>query len=117
MRISDWSSDVCSSDLRGGRPGFVRVAAEDGTTVLSAPDFLGNFYFNTFGNIALNPAAGLLFVDFDSGDVLMLSGEAAVIWDGPELAAFAGAARLMRFRLRESLRRAAGRRVGKEGGR
>lgn len=89
---------------RGGRPGFVRVAETDGGAVLTAPDFLGNFYFNTFGNIALNPAAGLLFVDFESGDVLMLSGAAEVVWDGPEVAAFAGAERLLRFRLRASLR-------------
>lgn len=89
---------------RGGRPGFVRVTEADGASVLTAPDFLGNFFFNTFGNIALNPATGLLFVDFASGDVLMLSGEAEVVWDGPEVAAFAGAERLLRFRLRESLR-------------
>lgn len=89
---------------RGGRPGFVRVVDDAGTSVLTAPDFLGNFYFNTFGNIALNPATGLLFVDFDSGDALLLSGEAEVIWDGPEVDAFAGAERLLRFRLRESLR-------------
>lgn len=89
---------------RGGRPGFVRITVEDSASVLTVPDFLGNFYFNTFGNIALNPAAGLLFVDFDSGDVLMLSGDAEVVWDGPEVQAFAGAERLMRFRLRESLR-------------
>lgn len=89
---------------RGGRPGFVRISEEDGATTLTAPDFLGNFYFNTLGNIALNPATGLLFVDFDSGDVLMLSGTAEVIWDGPEVASFAGAERLMKFTLRQSLR-------------
>ncbi|GHD52077.1 hypothetical protein GCM10017083_27260 [Thalassobaculum fulvum] len=89
---------------RGGRPGFVRIAKEGGVTVLTVPDFLGNFFFNTLGNIALNPAAGLLFVDFETGDALMLSGEAEVVWDGREVAAFAGAERLLRFRLRESRR-------------
>lgn len=89
---------------RGGRPGFVRVSQEAGATVLTVPDFLGNFYFNTLGNIVLNPATGLLFVDFASGDVLMLSGTAEVVWDGPEVASFAGAERLLKFRLRESLR-------------
>ena len=89
---------------RGGRPGFVQVAAQDGGTVLTVPDFLGNFFFNTLGNIAVNPTADLLFVDFESGDTLMLSGDAEVVWDGPEVAAFAGAERLLRFRLRESLR-------------
>lgn len=86
---------------RGGRPGFVRVVEEGGQTVLTAPDFLGNFYFNTFGNIEADPRAGLVFVDFDTGGVLQLSGRAEVVWDGPEVAAFAGAERLLRFQLEE----------------
>jgi len=81
---------------RGGRPGFVRIERSASGTVLSFPDFRGNFYFNTLGNIAANPRAGLLFVDFDSGDLLSLTGKAQVIWDGPEVAAFAGAERLVR---------------------
>lgn len=79
---------------RGGKPGFVRVDA-DGT--LTMPDFLGNFFFNTLGNIAVNPLAGLLFVDFDSGDLLYLAAKAEIVWDGPELRAFEGAQRLLRF--------------------
>jgi len=86
---------------RGGKPGFVRAALEAGRSVLSAPDFGGNFLFNTFGNLLLNPRAALLFVDFDSGDLLSLTGEAEVLWDAPELAAFAGAQRLFRFRVEE----------------
>jgi ferredoxin-NADP reductase/predicted pyridoxine 5'-phosphate oxidase superfamily flavin-nucleotide-binding protein len=88
---------------RGGKPGFVRVSAENGRSVLTSPDFVGNFAFNTFGNLALDPRAGMLFVDFSSGDALMLTGEAEVIWDGPEVAAFAGAERLLRFRVEEGL--------------
>jgi predicted pyridoxine 5'-phosphate oxidase superfamily flavin-nucleotide-binding protein len=84
---------------RGGKRGFVRVTEEAGRTVLTAPDFRGNFYFMTLGNIALEPRAGLLFVDFASGNVLSLTGEAEVVWDGPEVEAFAGAQRLLRFHL------------------
>nr|WP_231865084.1 pyridoxamine 5'-phosphate oxidase family protein [Sorangium cellulosum] len=47
---------------RGSKPGFVRVTEEDGRTVLTSPDFTGNFGFNTLGNLALNPRAGVLFV-------------------------------------------------------
>lgn len=89
---------------RGGKPGFVRVTQESGRTVLTAPDFAGNLHFNTFGNIAINPRAGVLFVDFDSGDVLSLTGTAEVVWDGPELASFAGALRLLRFSIDEGVR-------------
>ena len=81
---------------RGGKPGFVRVDA-DGT--LTLPDFLGNFFFNTLGNIAVNPRAGLLFIDFDSGDLLYLAVAAEIVWEGPELQAFEGAQRLLRFKV------------------
>ncbi len=81
---------------RGGKPGFVRV---DGDGTLTMPDFAGNFFFNTLGNIAVNPRAGLLFIDFDSGDLLYIAVNAEIVWDGPELQSFAGAQRLMRFRV------------------
>ena len=85
---------------RGGSPGFVRIDAND---ALTAPDFLGNFFFNTLGNLQLNPRAGLLFVDFESGDLLYLAADAEIIWEGAEVRRFAGAQRLLRFRLREAL--------------
>jgi predicted pyridoxine 5'-phosphate oxidase superfamily flavin-nucleotide-binding protein len=88
---------------RGGKPGFVRVSEEDGTTVLTAPDFRGNFYFNTLGNIVSNPRAGLLFVDFATGDLLHLTGTAEIVWDGPEVAGFAGAQRLLRCRVEKGV--------------
>lgn len=86
---------------RGGKPGFVRVDA-DGT--LTMPDFLGNYFFNTLGNLAVNPRAGLLFVDFDNGDLLYLAVEADIIWDGPEVLAFEGAQRLLRFHVKRMRR-------------
>ena len=86
---------------RGGKPGFVRASLEAGRSLLTAPDFRGNFLFNTLGNIQLNPRAALLFVDFASGDSLSLTGEAEVLWDAPELAAFTGAQRLLKFRVEE----------------
>ncbi|MDB5868225.1 MAG: flavin-nucleotide-binding protein [Polaromonas sp.] len=86
---------------RGGKPGFVRLDA-DGT--LTMPDFLGNFFFNTLGNIAVNPRAGLLFIDFENGDLLYLAVTAEIVWDGAELKAFQGAQRLLRMKVR-ALRR------------
>jgi uncharacterized protein len=88
---------------RGGKPGFVRVDEGDGSTVLTSPDFRGNSFFNTLGNLALNPRAGVVFVDFATGDLLSLTGKAEVIWDGPELETFAGAERLLRFGVDEGV--------------
>ncbi|MBV4495690.1 FAD-binding oxidoreductase [Pseudomonas sp. SWRI12] len=79
---------------RGGKPGFVRMD-EDGS--LTIPDFSGNLFFNTLGNILLNPRAGLVFVDFQTGDLLQMSGSAQVLLDDPEISAFQGAERLLRF--------------------
>ncbi|MDI9769563.1 pyridoxamine 5'-phosphate oxidase family protein, partial [Pantoea dispersa] len=89
---------------RGGKAGFVRIAADD---VLTIPDFNGNLFFSTLGNIVLNGKAGLLFIDYASGDVLQMSGDATVITDSAEIAAFQGAERLWRFSARRrTMRRA-----------
>ena len=86
---------------RGGKSGFVRV---DDNRTLTFPDFTGNFYFNTIGNLTLDPRAGLLFIDFEHGDLLYLTGTAKVIWDSNETRAFAGAERLIRFHISEGHR-------------
>lgn len=81
---------------RGGRPGFVKI--EDERTFL-VPDFTGNFFFMTLGNLQINPRAGVLFIDFETGDLLTLTGTAEVVWSGDELNAFDGAERAWRFRV------------------
>ena len=86
---------------RGGRPGFVRV---DGN-VLTIPDFRGNRYFNTLGNLMVEPRASLLFVDFETGDLLQLQGTAQVKWDGDAAEQIAGAERLWRFNVVRGWRR------------
>jgi predicted pyridoxine 5'-phosphate oxidase superfamily flavin-nucleotide-binding protein len=88
---------------RGGKPGFVRVDDGVSGTVLTFPDFRGNFFFNTLGNIAAHPKAGLLFVDHETGGVLQLTGRAVIIADGSEVEAFAGAQRLLRVEVEEGM--------------
>jgi uncharacterized protein len=82
---------------RGGRPGFVAVA-EDGAA-LTFPDYAGNNMFQTLGNLAVEPAIGLLFVDWVSGRTLQVSGRAELVWDESRLAAAAGARRLVDVRV------------------
>jgi predicted pyridoxine 5'-phosphate oxidase superfamily flavin-nucleotide-binding protein len=87
---------------RGGPAGFVQVAA-DGT--LTVPDYAGNGFFNTLGNLLENPRAGLTFVDFDTGDVLQLSGTAKLILDGPRIREIDAAQRLWTLRPTHVVRR------------
>ncbi len=86
---------------RGGRPGFVKIV-DDRTLIF--PDFAGNSHFNTLGNIAVHPKAGLLFPDFKTGDMLYVTGGAKIIWEGAEMEAFKGAKRLVRITVDEVIR-------------
>lgn len=52
--------------------------------MLEFPDYSGNTMFNTLGNIAINPRAGLLFLDFEGGATLQLTGEAWIDWTRDE---------------------------------
>ncbi len=93
----DWSHGVDVSH-RGGRPGFVIVAHE---SLLLFPDYAGNCMFNTLGNIEVDPRCGLLFIDFDTGDCLQLTGEAAILWEPEHACRFPGAERVVSFQLEE----------------
>jgi len=87
---------------RGGRAGFVKI--EDERTLL-VPDYAGNNFFMTLGNLQLNPRAGVLFIDFERGDLLTLTGRTEIVWDGdPALAALPGAERAWRFRIESGWR-------------
>jgi predicted pyridoxine 5'-phosphate oxidase superfamily flavin-nucleotide-binding protein len=86
---------------RGGPPGFVQVEG----SVLTIPDYRGNRYFNTLGNLLLEPRAALLFVDFARGEMLQLQGRAEVAWDE---AALPGAERTWRFTVERGWRGNAG---------
>ena len=82
---------------RGGPEGFVKVQGSGHAASLLMPDFDGNGFFNTLGNLAINPRAGLLFIDFERGDLLQLAVRTELVWEGPELAAFPGALRALRM--------------------
>ncbi len=87
--------DAGGADIshRGGRPGFVRAAGNS----LSIPDFRGNRYFNTLGNFLGEPRGALLFIDFETGDLLQLQGTARIEWSQEAAHRFAGAERLWHF--------------------
>lgn len=85
---------------RGGRPGFVQVT--DRTSLLF-PDYPGNCMFNTLGNILVHPGCGLLFIDFESGDTLQITGQAAILWEPEDTRRFPGAERVVAFTLEETL--------------
>lgn len=79
---------------RGGRPGFVAVQGD----TLVIPDFRGNGFFNTLGNLLCDPRAGLLFINFSTGEALQLQGIVTIDWQGAA-GEPAGAERLWRVKV------------------
>ncbi|MET8699253.1 pyridoxamine 5'-phosphate oxidase family protein [Kitasatospora sp. NPDC004723] len=77
---------------RGGAPGFLRVLGPDR---LRWPDYAGNSMFMTLGNLELDPRAGLLVPDWETGGALLITGEARTDWSGPAAAGLPGAERVV----------------------
>ncbi|MBO9479401.1 pyridoxamine 5'-phosphate oxidase family protein [Shimia sp. R11_0] len=71
------ASNGFDASHRGGAPGFTRIVSP---SHLRIPDYSGNNFFNTIGNILKNPKIGLLFVDFATGGLLHVTGRAKIDW-------------------------------------
>jgi uncharacterized protein len=80
---------------KGGAPGFVRVIAP---AELAFPSYDGNGMFKSLGNIASNPAVGLLFIDFEAGKRLRVNGRAALGLDDELKGEWPGAQAVVRVR-------------------
>jgi predicted pyridoxine 5'-phosphate oxidase superfamily flavin-nucleotide-binding protein len=94
---SSHSDGRVDASHRGGSPGFVRSSGD----LLLIPDYVGNSMYNTLGNFAVHPRAGLTFVDFDHGRQLQLTGDVELRFDvESELQLTGGTGRWWAFRPR-----------------
>ena len=80
---SKGSNDTSDLGLnhRGGSPGFVRYYEEDGNTFIVVPDYSGNRFYQSLGNIQTDQVAGVVFPCFITGDMLYITGIAQNIYD------------------------------------
>lgn len=90
--LTDDPRDGVDISHRGGRPGFLGVT---GHGALSFPDFKGNRFFNTLGNIEADGRVGLFVPDFETGEALFVTGRAAIDWSSDRSEGFAGARRIV----------------------
>lgn len=86
------------ASYKGGAPGFVRVVDE---RTLTFPAYNGNGMFLTLGNLSVNPRIGMLFIDFEAGTRLRVTGTAGVHVDDPLLRTYPGAELVVRVEVRE----------------
>ena len=84
---------------RGGEPGFVQARHTAEGLELWLPDYPGNLFFNTLGNLAQHPLAGLLWVDYDGGGLLHVAARAELRWGEAERAPWPGAERVLRLQV------------------
>jgi ferredoxin-NADP reductase len=65
---------------RGGPPGFIRVARNSPDEVVVVyPEYSGNRLYESLGNLYLNPKIGIAVPDFDTSDVLYLTGTTKIL--------------------------------------
>ncbi|PPJ56134.1 hypothetical protein CBER1_02088 [Cercospora berteroae] len=65
---------------RGGPAGFLRVDSNEASgAVLAWPEYSGNRLYQTLGNLAVNPKAGICVPDFDTGDCLYVTGTTEIL--------------------------------------
>ncbi|KAJ5387001.1 hypothetical protein N7509_009542 [Penicillium cosmopolitanum] len=76
-------------NARGGLPGFIRVSPSDGRTIV-LPDYSGNRFVSSLGNIEATGLVGFTIVSFTTGDILYLTGTAKNIIDALPLRQQAG---------------------------
>jgi len=73
----------------------VRVTGPD---ELAFPDYDGNGMFKSLGNLTVNPAVGLLFIDFEKPRRLRVQGQAVASRDDPLIAGTVGAQLIVRVK-------------------
>ncbi|KAF4977502.1 hypothetical protein FZEAL_5980 [Fusarium zealandicum] len=78
--MSSTNGETMDTNHRGGSPGFLRVITnQENRLELVYPEFSGNRLYQTLGNFKVNPLVGITIPDFNTGDVLYLSGTASVL--------------------------------------
>ncbi|GAB3152060.1 pyridoxamine 5'-phosphate oxidase family protein [Micromonospora sonneratiae] len=92
--VASHSRHGTDTSHRGGNPGFVTVTGPRG---LTWPDYVGNSMYMTLGNLELDPRCGLLFLDWERGHTLHLTGRARTDWDPDRAARIPGARRVVDF--------------------
>jgi ferredoxin-NADP reductase len=92
--LSTRTKDDMDVNHRGGPPGFVRIISNWDGYVLIYPEYSGNRLYQSLGNLQLDSRIGVTFPDYETGDVVYLTGfasvcvgkEAAVLLPGSNLA-------------------------------
>lgn len=74
------SGTEMDTNHRGGPAGFVRTKTEaSGASTIIWPEYSGNNLYQSLGNLVTTPIAGIVFPDFNTGDVLYVTGSTKIL--------------------------------------
>ncbi|KAL1610626.1 hypothetical protein SLS60_002296 [Paraconiothyrium brasiliense] len=84
---------------RGGPAGFVRVLSD---TEIVYPEYSGNRLYQSLGNLLVNPKIGITFPDYETGDVLYITGTTVVLAGDDATAILPGSNLAVKIRIGEA---------------
>jgi ferredoxin-NADP reductase/predicted pyridoxine 5'-phosphate oxidase superfamily flavin-nucleotide-binding protein len=70
------TEDDMDVNHRGGPAGFVRIVSP---TTLAYPEYSGNRLYQSLGNLMLNPKIGITFPDYETGNVVYMTGTTEIL--------------------------------------
>ncbi|USP79502.1 hypothetical protein yc1106_06776 [Curvularia clavata] len=76
--LSTSAEDDMDVNHRGGPPGFVRIISP---TEIVYPEYSGNRLYQSLGNMQINPKIGITFPNYETGDVLYITGSTEILVD------------------------------------
>ncbi|KAK3316091.1 hypothetical protein B0H66DRAFT_277377 [Apodospora peruviana] len=81
--LSTTNGETMDTNHRGGEAGFVRVLSNDAEeVVLVYPEYSGNQLYQSLGNLQVRPLIGVVVPDYETSDVLYLTGETELLVGG-----------------------------------
>ncbi|EXJ92956.1 hypothetical protein A1O3_01512 [Capronia epimyces CBS 606.96] len=90
---------------RGGPQGFMRTHQPDNPdegTIIIWPEYSGNNLYQTLGNLETTPRAGLVIPDFETGDVLYVTGNTETLVGADASAVMAKSKLAVRLKVTEA---------------
>jgi ferredoxin-NADP reductase/predicted pyridoxine 5'-phosphate oxidase superfamily flavin-nucleotide-binding protein len=84
---------------RGGPAGFVRIVSD---TEIVYPEYSGNRLYQSLGNLLVNPKIGITFPDYETGDVVYITGTAEVLVGNDAAAILPGSNLVVKIKIDEA---------------
>ena len=83
---------------RGGPAGFTRILSD---TEIIYPEYSGNRLYQSLGNLLVNPKIGITFPNYETGDVLYITGNTEVLVSGDAASLLPGSNLAVKIKIEE----------------